>query len=621
VDGAGRVFCSGLLVALTACGRQSPPPDTAPPTAAVPRHVVLVTVDTLRADRVGAYGFVGARTPVIDALAASGLLATAAYSTAPVTLPSHASILTGRYPPAHGARHNGMVMGDGVPTLATVLKSAGFATGAFVSAFPLDRRFGLGAGFDVYGDRWARGHDGHPTDERAGALTVDEALAWRRTTGAARTFLWVHLFEPHAPYGDVSSGRPVRDRYDDEIAEADRQVGRLLEGLGPDRSATLVVLTADHGEAFGEHGETGHSLFVYDTTLQVPLIFQGPRALHGRLTEPVSLVDVAPTVLAWLDVPGPAMDGQVIPLGPGLQPAGTSRRTLYAETEAPFVDFGWSPLRSARVGPTKFILAPTPELYDLAADAGETTNLVSTRPADARRLASAISVVTARGAPTQDAALTPESRRRLQALGYLGGAGHGTGGPLADPKDRRELAARMAQVTSGELTGPDLERALAAIVRDDPGNPQARLRLGYALVTGNRCPAAETHFRAAIARRMPTADAHLGLAGCLAARRAFRDAERVLDEAAEAEPGNPSVLANQGIVRSDAGRPADAVPYLRRALALDAEFHQARFALAIALARTADRAGAEAEALELLRRLPAGAPQRSEVERLRSALR
>ncbi len=617
------------IVALLALGACSSPPATsgagpAPAPVALAKSVVLITIDTLRADRVGAYGYAKARTPSLDALAAAGLRATRAYATAPVTLPSHGSMLTGRYPPGHGARHNGVALGEGVPTLATVLKAAGFATGAFVSAFPLDRRFGLAAGFDVYGDRWARRPDGRPADERAGQLTVDEALAWRRTTGGARSFLWVHLFEPHAPYGDAASGRPAGDRYDDEIAEADRQVGRLLEGLGPDRASTLVVVAADHGEAFGEHGEIGHSLFVYDTTLQVPLILQGPRAPRGRILDPVSLVDIAPTVCAWLGVVAPAMDGQVLALDPGLQPAGAPPRQLYAETMAPFEDFGWSPLRAVRAGATKYILAPTPELYDLATDAGETMNLVATRQPEAARLKAAVATFASPAAfvpPTTGGGVAPDDRRRLQSLGYLGGAGPRGNQPLADPKDRREVAARLAEVTSGELAGPALEAALVRILAEDPGNPQAALRLGYARANRGDCAGAMPHFRAAIAARMPTADAHLGLAACLSAERHMPEALRVLDEAARVEPGNPVVLANQGMLRSDSGAPGPAIPLLERALALDPDLHQARFGLAIAYARTGDRAAASREAAALLSRLPAGAPQRPEVERLLGALR
>lgn len=619
-------FVVVLALFAAGCGRDQSAPVSAPAPAAsapaAPRHLVLVTIDTLRADRVGAYGYTPSRTPVLDELAATGLIVDRAFSVAPVTLTSHASILTGLNPPKHGARHNGIALAPGVPTLATTLKANGFATGAFVAAFPLERRFGLDAGFDVYGDRLPRGRNGRPADERPGAYVVDEALAWRKTVGAAPTFLWVHLFEPHAPYGNPRDGRNAVERYDDEIAEADRQVGRLLEGLGPDRASTLVVVTADHGEAFGEHGELGHSLFVYDTTLRVPLIFHGPQVPRGRVRDDVSLVDVAPTVLRWLGVAPTPTDGEVIALERAAPPADQPPRALYAETFAPYEDFGWSPLRAVRAGALKFIQAPRPELYDLAADAGETSDLAATRRDDAARLRALVASMSAAPAPAPaGAAMRAEDRRRLQSLGYLAGQGPATGHPLADPKDRRALAAQLAEITSGELSGRDLERALQDVLRADPGNPQAELRLGYLRFDAGDCEAAEPHFRAAIKARMPSADAHLGLAGCLVQRKALADAARVLDEADTVEPGNPVVLANQGIVRSDGGRPAEAVAPLERALALDPDLHQARFALAIARARTGDRSGAGRDAAELLKRLPPGAPQRAEVERLISALR
>jgi choline-sulfatase len=584
-----------------------------------PRHLVIVTIDTLRADRVGVYGYARARTPVIDDLARAGRRMVHAYASAPITLTSHASLLTGLNPPAHGAMHNGIALAAGTPTLATLLQGAGFATGAFVAAFPLDRRFNLAAGFDIYGDALPRDASGRPADERPGRVVVDEALAWWRSVGDRRAFLWVHLFEPHAPYGDAAAGRSAAERYDDEIAEADHQVGRLLEGLGPRRAETLVAVTADHGEAFGEHGEIAHSVFVYDTTLRVPLVLHGPGVTPGVYDPPVGLVDVAPTALGLLGVPGPVMDGQAFD-GPAAS-ALDAPRPLYAETEAPLHDFGWSPLRAIRVNGRKFIEAPTPELYDLTADAAETRSLAADRPDEVATLRAAVREVAARRQTRTAGTMDADARRRLQSLGYLGGAGPTGGKSRPDPKDRRELAARLAEITSGELAGEDLERALAAVVRDDPGNPQARVRLGHVLAAAGRCPEALPHFHAAIAAHLPTADAHLGLAGCLASRRAFAEAIRVVDEGGGIDGANPVVLANQGILRSDAGQPRDAVPYLRRALAIDSDFHQARFALAIALARSGDRAAAEGEALELLKRLPPDAPQRPEVERLRSALR
>ena len=255
---------------LAACARQ-PAPAAPPPV----RGVVLITIDTLRADRVGAYGYKRARTPVFDDLARRGARFDRAYAAAPITLPSHASLLTGRYPRGHGARHNGMRIDDSVPLLAEAFARSGFTTGAFVGAFPLDRRFGLARGFQVYGDRMPR-TAGAVANERPGHAVADESISWLRRVGTGRFFLWVHLFEPHAPYGVADDTRPVEERYDDEIAEADRQAGRVLEALGEGARDSVIVVAADHGEAFGEHGEVAHSIFVYDTTLRVPLIMAGP---------------------------------------------------------------------------------------------------------------------------------------------------------------------------------------------------------------------------------------------------------------------------------------------------------------------------------------------------------
>ncbi len=612
-----------LAVLAAACGGGAPSTSgpVPPAVSSTARHVVLVTIDTLRADRVGAYGYAAAKTPAIDAIAAAGLRVGQAFATAPVTLTSHASLLSGLYPPAHGARHNGIAMAPGVPTLATILKAQGFATGAFVGAFPLERRFGLAAGFDVYGDRLPRLENGKPADERPGEDVVDEALAWRRGTGAARTFLWVHLFEPHAPYRNPTDGRPVAVRYDEDVAEADRQVGRLVAGLGSERASTLVVVAADHGEAFGEHGEIGHSLFVYDTTLRVPLVLQGPGVVPGTAPGPLSLVDVAPTVLGLLGVPAPAMDGRAFagPTAVAFDPS----RVLYADTEAPWRDFGWSPLRSVRTGGLKFIQAPTPELYDVAQDAGESSNLLPARASALAPLRAALAeavrdrVPVSADTPPMDA----DARRRLQALGYLGGAGPSGRAPTIDPKDRRDEAARIAEITAGELTGLARERALRALAASDPGNPQVRMRLGFALVERGECAEAVPHFRAAIASPVASVDAHLGLAECLVDAGKIPDALTVLGQAAVAEPGNPVVLANQGLLLSDSGQPGKAIPLLEQALGLDGDLYQARFHLAIAYARTGDRTNAGRHAQTLLGQLPPGAPQAPEVRRLIDALR
>ena len=582
------------------------------------KNLLLVTIDTLRADRVGTYGDRAARTPAMDSLAARGAVFERAYATAPITLTSHASIMTGRYPAGHGARHNGIRLDLQTPTLADRLSASGFATAAFVAAFPLDRRFGLIKGFQTYGDQLPRGADGRPANERPGRLVVDEALAWLNRQSDQRFFLWVHLFEPHAPYGNAGDGRPVEARYSDEVAEADRQLARLLGGLGDKAPSTLAVVTSDHGEAFGEHGEISHSIFVYDTTLRVPLIVAGPGVRAGtRIKQPVSVIDIASTASNLLGVGTFNSDG--LDLSAALAGTEPHSRTLYAESFAPLFDFGWSPLKSVREGDWKYIDAPKPELFHLASDASESTNRYQAERARATGLAEQ-----ARRYAGAETALTqrkdPEAAARLQALGYVGGGAAGSP-TRADPKDKRTLAARIAQVTSGELRGPELERALRGVLAEDPKNPQANLRLGYVLLESNRCRDAAARFRAAIDAQLPSADAHLGLAACQAAQRQFDDAAETLRAAERVEPGNPVVLANLGLVLSDGGKPQAAIDPLQRALTTDPDLHHARFALAIAFARVGRRADAARTAEELLRRLPANAPQRPEVQRLIESVR
>ena len=621
------------VVAVAGCGNRTPTTPAGPPADAA--SVVLVTIDTLRADRVGAYGWRAARTPAIDTLAAAGARFARAYAAAPITLTSHATLITGVNPPRHGARHNGMQVRSDVPTLATVLREKEFATAAFIAAFPLDHRFGLNRGFDTYSDALPRGPDGRLLNERSGRAVVDEALEWLRShTQERRIFLWVHLFEPHAPYeGNGSPAdarrRSVSDRYDDEIASADAQVGRLIEGLAGRRASTLIVLAGDHGEAFGEHGEVGHSVFVYDTTLRVPLVIAGPRVRPGaQIDEPVSLVDVMPTILELMGLQPSSTDGISLVYTFDRQAVGDrhakapQRRLLYAESFAPLLDFGWSSLRSVRVGEDKYIAAPRPELYDVRGDAGENLNVVATKPEVARALAPLVDKWSAAELP-DDSKLAPandQATARLRSLGYLASSGRKTAAPRADPKDRIALAARIAEITSGELQGDALRASLERIVREDPSNGQMQMRLGFVLQESGECVRATRHFEAAIAADVPSAEPRLGLAECLAGAGRVDAARRVLEAADRIEPGNPLVAANLGMLALGDGRTPEAIERLRSALSLAPDFHQARFALARAYGRAGRRSDAAREARELLARLPPAAPQRSEVERLIAAL-
>ena len=385
-------------------------------------------------------------------------------------------------------------------------------------------------------------------------------------------------------------------------------MGRLLSSLGDAAASTLVVIAADHGEAFGEHGEVGHSIFVYDTTLHVPLVMRGPGVPRGAaVKDDVSLVDTAPTITALLGLPQMDMDGRS--LVAAINGQSLEARPIYSESFAPLFDFGWAGLRAVRDGTWKYIAAPKPELYDLSTDRIEANNRVSDDPQRVSRLEAVVarwSDVEPGTAPSS----SPEVLARLQSLGYVSGSRSGRSSSRPDPKDRIALASRLAMVTSGEVQGDALIFTLEAILHDDPQNPQAHLRLGYAQLERDRCPKAEPHFRAAIKSGLPSADAGLGLAQCRGKAGDFRGAADALAAARQAEPESPVVSANIGLLALQQKKIPTAITELRRALRADPQLHEARFALARALALSGDRAGAAAEAQTLLNRLPLNAPER-----------
>jgi choline-sulfatase len=351
-----------------------------------PLNLMLVPLDTVRADHLGCYGDTSAETPHLDTLGGQGVRFAHASSQVPLTLPSHTTILTGLLPPHHGVRNNGNApLAAATPTLATVLAGAGYRTAAFVGAFVLDHRFGLDRGFAIYDDEIERPADASWLLEaqRPGDQVVDRALAWLGADDARPFFLWVHLYDAHAPYNPPS---PYRERhpgkpYDGAVAFADAQVGRLLAALAArgldDR--TVVAITADHGESLGEHGELTHGLLLYEPVLAVPLLLRAPGLAARRVDTPVSLVDLAPSLAGLLGrqlpaPPGGALDGRDLSpaLRAGREPAAAE---LYAETRYPEV-FGWSPLFALRRRELKYIAAPHPELYDLERDPKEARNLV-----------------------------------------------------------------------------------------------------------------------------------------------------------------------------------------------------------------------------------------------------
>ncbi len=483
--------------------------------SARPLNVLLITLDTTRADRLGCYGYSLARTPVLDRLAREGVVFERAYAPVPLTLPSHASMLTGLYPPEHGLRNNGKAaLPLGLPTLATELQAAGYETGAFVAAFVLDRKFGLQRGFARYdadlslSDPSLHGHHQY----RDGSLVIDAALRWLRPRSRSGKpfFCWVHLFDPHFPYlpREDRFGNEFADRpYDAELAYVDEQLDRLISTLEESGALddTVIVVVGDHGESLGEHGELTHSMTVYDATLRVPLLVVSPKEGRPghRVAEPVSLVDLTPTLLDQLGQKPiakasgrslrSALRGETLPLLP-----------CHAETDEPYHVGHWSPLRAIITAKWKYIRSPRSELYDLIADPPELRNLASEMPEQVRELEEELAAWEARMNErlADNVALTEQERRTLSSLGYA--SFRDTIGeeqqPLRDVKDmlpsyyKLNDAAAMIDAGHYDLAEPVLREVLAA----DDEYFAAHGELGRCLLRQNRLPEAVQSLRRAM---------------------------------------------------------------------------------------------------------------------------
>lgn len=542
------------LVAAAACGR--PPQSTAPP----PRNIVLVTIDTLRADRLGR-----GVAPELDAIAAAGVQFTMARTAVPLTLPAHTTLLTGQLPPAHGVRLNGETLGADVPTLATALKGAGYRTAAFVGAYVLDRRFGLARGFDTYDDRVPRAAAATDALEasRPASAVVDAALAWLDAVPSGPFLLWVHLYDPHAPYAPPEPWRSrFADRpYDGEVAYASAQMGRLLARLEATglTNSTIVVVAGDHGEGLGDHGESTHGMLAYDSTLRVPLIVRAPSLTPATVAVPVSLADVAVSVLQLSGARAvlPAASTRTL-----RDP--DPRGDVYAETTYPAVA-GWHPLHVLAGATHKLIRSATLEYYDLGRDAAETTNLAERDTAGARAAVARLAplMTTTRQAAAPDAAALAQ----LRALGYA--SGPSSAAPRADAPNPATTAAAW---TRFERAGADPHTEVATLAALAAAHPD-----GYVFVTAHaRALTARSQHRealrvlAAAVTRFP-AEASLFHDLAVAARAAGEAAEavRAEDAALALDPRLAAAHNGRGLLHADAGEHAAAVAAFTRAVAAD----------------------------------------------------
>ena len=558
----------------TGCARR---PDPAPP--ATRPNVLLVTIDTLRADHVGCYGHAGAATPTLDGLAARGVRFPTAVAHVPLTGPSHACLLTGLTPLGHGFRDNGgFALPAAVKTAAEDFRQAGYRTAAFVSGFPLDRRFGFDRGFDTYDDRLHKGNDRRRTPyvERFADATTDAVLRWLPAAGGAPFFLWVHYYDPHAPYeppGDLAE-RFRAAPYDGEIAFVDREIGRLLRGLEEKGALarTVVLATADHGESLGEHGEGTHGLFVYNATLTVPWIVAGPGIAAGRVPDTVARgIDVLPTLLEYSGLPiPPSIEGRS--LRPALEGREMSDAPAYAETLYPEREFGWAPLHALRTAHFKFIEAPRPELYDLTADANETTNRLGKQGAQAEELRHKLALALSRPAPAAAAQVDSETAERLKALGYVAGGRSQPsrgGATVRDPKDGVRLMPRINRGMSLARTEPATAiRDLTSVLADDPGLLMARRTIAVAYESAGQHARAIEVLRGLEKEGQLTVEDAIVLGDNLRFADRLPDAVEVLQRTARENPKFPQPWLSLAEVHIKQGKNAEAAADYEHVLTL-----------------------------------------------------
>jgi arylsulfatase A-like enzyme/Flp pilus assembly protein TadD len=600
-------------------------------------NILLITIDTARADHFGSYGYAAARTAHLDRLAAEGVRFDRAFTTAPITLTAHSSIFTGLYPFEHGVRNNGnFYLPDRFETLATVLKKQGYRTAAFVSAFVLDRRYGLARGFDVYDDHMqgAQRQVVSLEAERRGDRTELAFVAWLDTyvnqpSTAERPpfFAWLHLYDPHEPYRPPS---PFREAfaaapYDGEIAFTDAIVADALDKLRARGLAdhTIVAVVGDHGESLGDHGEETHSMFVYDAAIRVPLILWRPGHIPaGRVvSDPVRVIDLAPTLLELVGAPAlPAPHARS--LTPLIDGRHETLEPIYAETYLPKFYLNWAPLRTLRDERWKYIDAPSPELYDTLRDPTESQNLFDSQPSTATAMRAALDRLTGGSSGAMSAGtIDRETAEKLAALGYIGaGAGelkpgsespdHGSSAAPRDPKDVIALFNQLRRANSAvrDRRFDEALPILEDVLHKDPHNAFARLVLGSAYTGMNRYTDAIAQYHQYL-QMVPTSSyAHQWMAICYVRLGHQDDA---LTEAAAAlalDPGSSDSHVLRGGIFASRGQYDEAIGELGAALQKDPTKNVIRLDLAKVLDEAGRRDEAEHEYATILQQQPDDAP-------------
>ena len=592
-------------------------------------NVILVTMDTTRADHLACYGYPGVRTPTLDALAGRGVLFKQAATAAPLTLPAHSTIMIGMYPTYHGVRVNGnTALSDEQTTLAEVLSVQGYRTGAFIGAFVLDGRWGLKQGFQHYDDQFDLKKYKHldlGEVQRPGNEVVDAALAWLEAEKANPFFAWVHLYDPHVPYAPPEpyaseyARRGPAGLYDGEIAFMDAEIGRVTAWLETNglTGKTIVVLVGDHGEALGSHGEGTHGYFVYDYALHVPFIVATPLAgLRGkRVPSQVSTADVFPTILGLLDLASP-VKVQGRSLVPRMfEPERKDDVPAYGESMAPNLQFGWSALHALRTARYKYIEAPRAELYDLVRDADEQVNVLTQFPDVAREMKGELQKLmaeTSLGAPTPQAAnLDKDTMERLSALGYVGAPvsakkASGGSGPLADPKDKLPVfsaVTRAGELILGEKYG-EAAAALESALRDEPTIPQALLLLSTCYVELGRAEDAKAKLDILLKDDPESVQALISLANILLEEGKTEDVIALCKRTLSVDDKNTQAYTLIGEVYLGDENYVEALPYFEKAVETQPKITRTRLNMAACLVGVKQYDRAEAELKAVIRDSP-----------------
>jgi len=569
------------------------------PSFAKPVNIILITLDTTRADRMGFLNSKSGLTPNLDSLARQSTVFASAYAQVPLTTPSHATILTGTYPQFNHVSDLGFSLSTDLPYLPDIVRQHGYRTAAFVGSQVLDPKSGGAPGFDRGFERYdapfhlrAPREDRYQSVERRGMMVVNSALAWLNQPPQTPFFLWLHFYDPHDPYDPPApfKARYAALPYDGEIAYVDFAIGKLLTALRSrglyDQS--LIVVVADHGEALGEHGERSHGLFLYDETLHVPLLVKLPGAspTHLRIESRVGLVDIAPTVLQQVGIPAPAaMQGrsllELVKSNASRNPKTAKSdvlaqdRSQYAETDYPYRAFGWSSLRSWRTGKYLYIDAPKPELYDRSLDPGATQNLVNSASSVAATMAAQLEEFRRKTGRSDkaDPVLTAHQVQQLQALGYVSS---GSSKPEAeekergpDPKDKVEIANLLHQalLEAEEEHYREAIPLFEQILKADPNIALANLQLGRAWNNLEEYSKAVPWLQKAVELTPQSAEAHYQLGAALGETGDWAGSTKQLEAAVAQDPTSDDLLFSLGSAYEELDRTSDAITQYQAALA------------------------------------------------------